>query len=129
MRVFRDLQFVENLGSGIHRILKQYNRSIFKISENFIELCFPFDEAYQLQLNSGLVDGLVERLVDGLVESQQKVVLLMAANPKVSKKALAETIGISTTAIDKNIAALKEKNIIRRVGSDRSGHWQLIARK
>ena len=34
MRVFRDMELVENFGSGMHRILQAYDRSIFKISEN-----------------------------------------------------------------------------------------------
>lgn len=70
--------------------------------------------------------GLVERLVDGLVDSQQKIIRIIAENPKVSIKELAESIGISTTAIDKNIAALKNKNIIERVGGDKGGSWQII---
>ncbi len=65
-------------------------------------------------------------LVDGLVESQQMIVNMILENQKESKRELAEVIGISTTAIDKNITVLKEKGIIERVGSDRSGHWQII---
>ena len=34
-------------------------------------------------------------------------------------------IGISTTAIDKNIETLKKKNIIERVGSDNRGYWKI----
>lgn len=39
---------------------------------------------------------------------------------------MAENIGISTTAIDKHIRSLRENNIIRRVGTDRSGYWELL---
>ena len=46
MRVFRDLELVEQLGSGIHRILSDYNKDIFKISDNFLEICFPLKEGY-----------------------------------------------------------------------------------
>ena len=46
MRVFRDLDFVEHLGSGMQRILKAYDKNIFKISENFLEICFPFSQDY-----------------------------------------------------------------------------------
>jgi ATP-dependent DNA helicase RecG len=76
-----------------------------------------------------LVDGLVDRLVDGLVESQKQIVRLIAKNEKISKKQMAESIGISTTAIDKNIDKLKTKNIIKRIGSDRDGSWQIIKPK
>ena len=78
---------------------------------------------------SGLVDGLVDRLVDGLVESQIRIVELIKNNPKISKKSMAEQIGISETAIDKHIKTLKEKQIIVRIGGDRNGLWQLIDNK
>src|SRR3546814_1321954 len=51
--------------------------------------------------------GLVGGLVDGLVESQRKIVELIKANPKISKKDMADNIGISKTAIDKHIRSLK----------------------
>ncbi|NOR44724.1 MAG: transcriptional regulator, partial [Candidatus Delongbacteria bacterium] len=46
MRIFRDLEFVEHLGSGMNRILKTYDRSIFKLSENFLEIIFPFADDF-----------------------------------------------------------------------------------
>jgi predicted HTH transcriptional regulator len=42
---------------------------------------------------------------------------------------LSEQIGISTTAIDKNIVTLKEKRIIRRVGGNKHGRWEIILDK
>ena len=73
--------------------------------------------------DSGLADGLV----DGLVENQQKMLQLIGANPRISKRAMAAATGISTTSIDKNLAILKSKGLLRRVGSARSGHWELVA--
>ena len=55
MRVFRDLDLVEQLGSGINRILKVYEKEIFNISENFIEIVFPFEKEYLEQLQNNLV--------------------------------------------------------------------------
>jgi ATP-dependent DNA helicase RecG len=69
---------------------------------------------------------LVVGLVDELVDSQQKIIQLIAANPKISKREMSNKIGISSTAIDKNIKSLKDKKIIKRIGSDRSGHWEII---
>ena len=68
---------------------------------------------------------LVERLVEGLVENQRKLLWLMSVNPSVSKRELAGKIKISTTAIDKSITALKKKGLLRRVGPDKGGHWEV----
>ena len=43
MRVFRDLDLVEQLGSGVHRILSVYDASVFHISEHFFETRFPLE--------------------------------------------------------------------------------------
>jgi ATP-dependent DNA helicase RecG len=61
-----------------------------------------------------------------LVESQRKIVSLIQQNPRVSKKELSEKVGISTTAIDKNIQSLKKKGLLKRVGSAKGGHWEVI---
>jgi len=41
MRIFKDLDMVEYLGSGIPRILKVYPRNIFTFSENFVRMAMP----------------------------------------------------------------------------------------
>ena len=78
-------------------------------------------------LADGLVDGVVDGLVDGLAENQQKMLQLIGANPRISKRAMATATGISTTSIDNNLAILKSKGLLQRVGSPRSGHWELVA--
>jgi predicted HTH transcriptional regulator len=44
MRVFKDLELVEQLGTGIPRILQYYGKECFKISPNFIRIVFPADK-------------------------------------------------------------------------------------
>lgn len=46
MRVFRDLDLVEQLGSGVPRILEHYPRSIYRFSPNFIRLVLPYAEGF-----------------------------------------------------------------------------------
>ena len=50
MRVFKDLDLVEYLGSGIPRILQKYDVSVFQFSENFTRIVFPFEEGYSEDL-------------------------------------------------------------------------------
>ena len=120
MRVYRDLELVEQLGSVIPRILESYGPECFLFMDNFTRITFPITK--QLISQDGLVDGLV----DQLAESQMKILELIRINPKVSKKMMSEHIGISTTAIDKHIKSLRKRKVIKRVGSDRAGHWELV---
>lgn len=45
MRIFKDLDLVEQLGSGIPRILQAYSKDCFHFSENFLRITFLSTEA------------------------------------------------------------------------------------
>jgi ATP-dependent DNA helicase RecG len=47
----------------------------------------------------------------------------------VSARVLSESIGISLRKIETNIAKLKEKCLLGRVGSARGGYWVIIGGK
>lgn len=79
-------------------------------------------------LVDGLVERLVERLVDGLVENQKTILELIQRNPLISKRALADQLNVSTTAVDKNIKALKTKGLLERIGPARGGHWRVMTK-
>jgi predicted HTH transcriptional regulator len=49
MRIFRDLDLVEYLGSGIPRILTSYGRECFRFTENFLRMTFPATEQVTAQ--------------------------------------------------------------------------------
>ena len=50
----------------------------------------------------------------------------MKQNPGISISDLAQTIGISTRAIDKNITKLKKGKLITRKGTTKSGYWEVL---
>ena len=41
MRIYKDLNLVEHLGSGVPRILENYAKDCFMFSENFLRMTFP----------------------------------------------------------------------------------------
>ena len=41
MRIYRDVELVESLGSGIPRILRAYGKDCFKFTDNFIRIKLP----------------------------------------------------------------------------------------
>ena len=78
-------------------------------------------------MGDGLAEKVGRRLADGLVEglgeNRARILALIKHDPSVSIPKLAETIGISTTAIENNIKYLKTKGLLRRSGSAKGGHW------
>lgn len=45
MRIFKDLDLIEQLGSGIQRILQAYAKDSFHFSENFLRVTLPSTES------------------------------------------------------------------------------------
>jgi predicted HTH transcriptional regulator len=41
MRIYKDVDLVEQLGSGVPRILETYGKECFKFSDNFLRMTFP----------------------------------------------------------------------------------------
>lgn len=129
MRIFKDVKLVEQLGSGIPRILKFYSKDCFIFTDNFIRMVFKSTLVDELQ-HSHIppyaygIDGLV----NGLVENQKKIIILIKNKPTVTIQELSQSLGISTSAIDKNLKKLKEKNIIRRVGNKKNGGWVIVSK-
>ena len=116
---------IEKWASGLKRIHEECEASHVKVEFRRVKtgfvVCF-----FRPKWDEG--DGLVERLVEGLVGNQKKIIKLIKDNAAISKKELSHKIGISTTAIDKNISQLKKKGLLRRVGPDKGGHWEIIKR-
>ena len=71
-------------------------------------------------------DMFVEGLVEGLAENQKKILKLIAKNSYLSKREMALSLEISTTAIDQNIITLKKKGFLKRIGPAKGGHWEII---
>jgi len=70
-------------------------------------------------------DTLGEKLGEKLGENFLKIMQLIQENKHVTTKQLSEKIGISTTAIDNNILKLKKKGLIKRIGPDKGGYWEI----
>ncbi len=63
------------------------------------------------------------------LSTADRIVSLIKENPRHSAKSLAEAIGISAKGIEKQIAKLKAQGVIRRIGPDKGGSWEVIGRE
>ena len=68
---------------------------------------------------------LGDKLGDKLGENQQLILETLKSNPTISLSQLSKIIGISQTAIEKNIAKLKNKELLARIGPDKGGQWEV----
>ena len=120
MRVFKDVGLVEQLGSGMSRILRFYDRNIFKISDHYIKVVFPFSLPYE---NDNIINGDI----NGDINKDEKIILLLLQNqPGITAKKISEKTGFSTRKVSRIIKKLRESKIIERIGSTKKGYWKVV---
>ena len=60
-----------------------------------------------------------------LSKNRQTILDIIKENRSITITLLSEKVGISTTAIENNIKFLKESGLLKRVGSDKAGYWEV----
>ena len=106
------------------RILKEYDKSIFHISEHFIKVEFPFSlPKDNIIIANGDDNG--NEIGDDNLEIM-KALELLEENASVTAKQMAGQMNISTRKVSRIIKELKDRGKIIRVGSDRKGYWKII---
>jgi len=138
MRVFHDIDLVEHLGSGVPRILEKYSKQVFTLSDNYLRVTFFYHKDFNVAVSSEdkkektlddqLGNALGNRLGNELGNTRHKIINAMQDNSKISSSLLSELLGISITAVEKNIKYLRESGYIKRVGGTR-GQWELLDRE
>jgi len=71
---------------------------------------------------SGVNDGVNEKVN----ERQRSIISSVSSNPYITQVELATMLGISIVHVNKNMKKLQALGIIRRVGPDKGGHWEVI---
>ena len=83
-------------------------------------------------VNVGVKVGVNERAnekVNEKVNERQKLIIsAIFENPYITQTELARTLGISVVHVNKNMKKLQEQGLIRRVGPDKGGYWEVIER-
>ena len=59
-------------------------------------------------------------------KGSQKILQLVTQNSNITTSEMANILGISRRAVAKQISILKIDGQLRRVGSDKGGHWEVI---
>jgi len=61
-----------------------------------------------------------------LTKNQILIIKGVLENKKITQQLLSEIVGISPKNIRNNMQKLKENGILKRIGSKKSGYWEVI---
>ena len=129
MRIFKDLEMVEYLGSGLPRILKAYPQDCFIFTQNFLRINFPISAEIIQQASfesskNHSIGGSIGGSID-LSVRQKEILSIIKNDNKISYRAIAEKLSINDSAVKKHLDKLKEKGILKRIGGTR-GYWGIL---
>lgn len=142
--IFSRLKYMERRGSGFKKIVSAYKNHdgytegmdpTFSTPWDIFVLTLPKfnvvglegvyisngDDAEEINEQGGQTGGQTsgQTTVD-------EVLRLIKENPQITRNALSKTLCIATSAVQKHINRLKSDGIIRRIGGDSGGHWEII---
>ena len=91
-------------------------------------MTFPRPEDLQGNENAPKDDpkDVAVNVLDNLTERQRVICDFIRQNVAVNTKLLSEKLGVNRKTIQRELVALREAQHIRWVGSDKTGHWEII---
>ncbi len=116
-QIMVQLDYIEQTGHGVPLIVSRYGREVFDISENFITVTIPLNHKRNVE------NSVSKTEIRGSGSNDDKILGLMKENANISVSEISRLIGLGTTTVTKRIHYLKEKGIIERKGSKKTGQW------
>ncbi len=137
----RQYELVKEFGEGVDRMFREmaeagnpapeYKQVEFMVKVRLNSVLRDENEVKTESNNTGTEQGTEENLNQNgsqksSQKSSQKILSMMSDNATVSTQEIADALGISRRAVTKQITKLREQGLIRRIGPDKGGHWEVI---
>ncbi len=133
-KIFRVIRLSENIGSGFHKMIagwKEYYKAAPEITGDidYYKIVFGLGRKGIKKGGTTPQKGSQKKFPEKVPrKSSQKIIDIIKENSNVTIAELSLKIGISDRAVKKQIASLKNKCILKRIGPDKGGHWEIIER-
>ena len=128
--------FIEAWGRGIEKIVTGMQKAEMEAPEfraDSLGVFVTFHRKKEIVAmwngkdgNNEVVERVVEKVVEKVTEKQQAIMQEIRKRPFVTASELSEVLGISLRKTQENMRRLREAGLIRHVGPDKGGHWEVI---
>lgn len=125
MRVFKDLELVEHLGTGVKKILKKYDKSIYQFYPHFIIVSIKYNQndfEYESHNRTRQID--YSKLY--LSKMEESIIKLILDRPNITQSEMANLLNLTPRMIRYHISELVNRGYIRRIGPNKKGKWEVI---
>jgi fido (protein-threonine AMPylation protein) len=72
------------------------------------------------------IENSDKKEIKSSMKSSEKILVVILKNPNATFQEIANSVGLSVAGVRKNIDKLREFGMVRRVGPDKGGHWEII---
>ena len=123
---------LENNGSPRATVITDEDRTFFRITipcheaaGNIIADIVHKDSSLKASKRSAQKSA-PESALQTAPKSALKIIEQISSNPRATMTDIANLTGYSRRWVAQTIKRLQEQNILKRIGSDKSGHWEII---
>ena len=82
-------------------------------------------EEWRVQPNLSPSVKTVEKTVEKTTRTVEKILKILSNTPSITVREMSEILGLSRRGVEEQIKSLKQKGVIRRIGPDKGGHWEV----
>ena len=129
-RAMYQVKYIETIGTGLTDLLKKckekgLRKPLFEETSGRFRIVIwrPKSTA---RMAGNLAEGSQKTLQKTPQKTPQKILASIRANPFVGTQAMADMIGVERSTVARAIAKLKRDGVLRRIGPDKGGHWEVI---
>lgn len=127
--VFSRMHYMDRRGSGLKKITDETGR-LFKDENYHVEyynnngffMVTIYNANYNAEKNA---QKMHSKFIDKFTENENKVYNTILNNNYVTMNDIASITGLANRTIANMIKKFKEQNIIKRIGPDKGGHWEV----
>ena len=120
--LFKRVNLVEKVGSGISRMRGAMKKAGLPLPKfeftNFFTITFKRPKT--------TLEKVGEKVGEKLSKNQKSILKYFSKDKNISIVRLSKKVRIAPKNIEENIKKLKQKGLIKRVGSARAGYWEII---
>ena len=119
--------YVTEFGEGVDRMFKEMENAGLpapEYSDNVFMLNVTIRNG-AINEKSGVINGAINGAIN-LSSTERAVLEAIIDTPNITKEKLQIVTSLGKGTIDRAIKTLKEKEIIKRVGSNKNGYWEML---
>ena len=136
--VFYKAGFIESWGRGWQKVCDGFlaaglPKPTIESTQGGVLVTFQRNNVNLAKSSFADIENVAGNVAEELTERQQVIMKLIkndvAVNVAVNTKYLSKKLNVNRKTIQRDITYLQEKKLIQWVGSDKTGHWEIINKK